>query len=175
MSVWTTTRFPLLGLRAARRIRSAPERPGAPTSNDQGDDVERLIQRVVERCDWLVADLRLLLAGYEDVPLDYVADPARTSLRRAFLELWRSNFRRKGDQTVTYKLSILGRDAEGTYAALTQRDDTRAYDSLGNLVAAPPVDRSRRRQWEFRLTFDDTLDRIVGLSVHEVASPSPQG
>lgn len=172
MRLRTTARFPFPAVRATP-FRSASACPDEHTSNGTRDDMERLIQGVVERCDWLVADLRLLLAGYEDVPLDYVAEPARASLRRAFVELWRSNFRRKGDQTVTYKLSILGRDADGTYVALTQRDDMRVYDSLGNLVAAPPVDRSRRRQWEFRLAFDNALERIVELSVQELANASP--
>jgi hypothetical protein len=132
------------------------------------DSVDQLVRGIVERCDWLARDLRQLLAGHEDLPLRYIAEPARSRLRRAFASLWASDLRRKGDQTVTYNLTILGRNAGRTYASMTHRDDTRIYDSAGNLVAAPASDRSRRPRWEFRLTFDDPPEHIVEMSVHRI-------
>jgi hypothetical protein len=132
------------------------------------DALDRLVQRIVGHCDWLARDLRYLLAGHEDLPLRYVAEPARAQLRRAFGALWASDLRRKGDQMATYNLSILGKDTLRTYVVMTQRDDTRVYDSAGNLVAAPASDRARRRRWEFRLTFDHPPEHIVEMSVREV-------
>jgi hypothetical protein len=158
-----------LARRLARRLGRSNGINSEPSVGSDVDMVDQLVRRIVERCDWLARDIRYLLAGHEEVSLRYIAEPARMQLRCAFLSLWSSDFRRKGDQTVTYNLTILGRDARRTYAVMTQRDDTRVYDSAGNLVAAPAPDRSQRRRWEFRLTFDDPPECIVDMSVHPVS------